>query len=181
MSRIPTLDPATAPASVAATLAAVQAKLGMVPNLLKTMAQSPVVLDSYVAFSGAAANGRLSGKLREQIALLTAGNNGCEYCASAHSMLGKLAGLDEGEIRGAFAGRSADAKAAAALTFAKAVLTSHGKVGDADLAAVRAAGFDDGEILEITGNVVLNILTNFVNNVADTAIDFPRVSIPKAA
>lgn len=181
MQRIPAVDPATAPAPVAATLNAVKAKLGMIPNLVKVMAQSQSVLDGYLAIAAATDAGGLSAPLREQIALLSAGTNGCDYCASAHHLLGKRAGLEDSEISGALSGSSKDAKSAAALAFAKAVLLARGRVADTDLAAVRAAGFSDGEILEIVANVVVNIFTNYVNNVADTDIDFPRVTVSKAA
>lgn len=181
MPRIPTLDPATAPANVRAALDAVKAKLGVVPNLMKTMGQAPSVLDGYLAFSGAAGSGALPAKLRAQIALLTAETNGCDYCASAHQALGKMAGLSDDEIGRGYAGDSVDAKARAALAFAKSVLTHRGKVSDGDLAAIKAAGFADGEVLEIVANVVLNILTNYINNVAGTDIDFPRVHTGRAA
>lgn len=181
MPRIPALDPATAPASVRATLDAVKAKLGMVPNLMKTMAQAPSVLDGYLAFSGAAGSGALPAALREQIALLTAETNGCDYCASAHQALGKMAGLSADEIARGYAGDSADPKARAALAFAGSVLANRGKVSDGDLAAIKAAGYSDGEVLEIVANTVLNVLTNYVNNVAGTDIDFPRVHTGRAA
>ncbi len=181
MQRIPALDPATAPAAIAQTLNAVKAKLGLVPNLIKTMARAPSVLNSYLAFSGAVGEGRLPAMLRERIALVTAQTNGCDYCASAHQALGKMAGLSADEITRGFAGDSADPKAKAALTFAKAVLAKRGQVSDAELAAVKAAGYSEDEVLEIVANVVLNIFTNYVNNVADTDIDFPRVSLSRAA
>lgn len=181
MQRIPALDPAAAPAAVAATLEAVKAKLGMVPNIIKTMARAPAVLNSYLAFSGAAGEGRLSAALRERIALLSAQTNGCDYCASAHQALGKMAGLSADEIARGYAGDSSDPKAKAALTFAKAVLARRGQVSDADLAAVKAAGYGEDEVLEIVANVVLNIFTNYFNNVADTEIDFPRVTVNRAA
>ena len=181
MQRIKSIDPANAPANVKGTLDAVKAKLGVVPNLLTTMAVAPSVLDAYVAFSGAAGKGHLSAKVREQIALATANTNGCDYCASAHQALGKMAGLSAEDIASALEGRATDAKVAAALSFARSVLAERGHVSDATLQAVRAAGWSDAEVLEIVANVVLNILTNYVNNVADTEVDFPRVSTQRAA
>lgn len=182
MQRIPAQDPSTASAEVRATLDAVKAKLGMVPNIFQTMARAPSVLNGYLAFSGAAGQGVLPNKLREQIALVTAQTNGCDYCASAHQALGKMAGLKPEEIACSYRGESADAKAQAALTFASAVLAERGKVSDAELAAVKVAGFSEPEVLEIVANVALNIFTNYFNNVADTEIDFPRVrTAPVAA
>ena len=181
MQRIKSIDAANAPANVKSTLDAVKAKLGVVPNLLKTMAVAPSVLDAYVGFSAAAGKGHLSAKVREQIALATANTNGCDYCASAHQALAKMAGLAAEDITAALDGRAAVAKVQAALSFARSVLAERGHVSDATLQAVRAAGWSDAEILEIVANVVLNILTNYVNNVADTEVDFPRVSTQRAA
>ena len=70
---------------------------------------------------------------------------------------------------------AADAKTQAALDFAKAVVRDRGHLGDAQLHAVRAAGFSDAEVLELIASVVANIFTNYVNNVAATVIDFPLV------
>lgn len=181
MQRIPALEPTRANADVRTTLDAVKAKLGMVPNIVRTMARAPSVLNGYLAFSGAVGTGELPAKLREQIALLTAQTNGCDYCASAHQALGKMAGLSAEEIARGYQGQSADATAQTALAFAQAVLAKRGKVSDAELAAIKAAGFSEGQVLEIVTNVVLNIFTNYFNNVAGTEIDFPRVSTNRAA
>lgn len=180
MPRIPTLDPNAASPELRVTLDAVKAKLGMVPNLFKTMAQAPSVLNGYLSFSGAAGAGALSAKVREQIALLTAETNGCDYCASAHQALGKMAGLSPDEIARGYAGDSSDPKARAALVFAKSVLANRGKVSDADFAAVKAAGYADADVLEIVANVALNVFTNYLNNVVGTDIDFPRVQTGRA-
>jgi uncharacterized peroxidase-related enzyme len=181
MQRISALDPAAAPAAIAATLNGVKAKLGSVPNLIQTMARSPVVLNAYLAYAGAIGRGRLPSQLRERISLVTAETNNCDYCASAHQALGKMAGLSDDEIARAFRGDSSDPKVKAALTFAKSVLAKRGQVSDEELAAVKAAGFPEEETIEIVGNVVLNIFTNYFNNVVDTDIDYPRISTSKAA
>ncbi len=153
----------------------VQKKLGTVPNIMRTMANAPVVLDSYLGISGALSKGTLSPKLREQIALVVGETNGCDYCLAAHSTLGKMAGLDAEEINRNRRGFSSDAKSEAALTFARRILAERGHVSDADVEAVRSAGFDDAAIAEITAHVAMNIFTNYFNHVADTEIDFPEV------
>lgn len=181
MQRIPQIDPAKAPIAVASTLNGVKAKLGMVPNIFKTMAQSAAVLSGYMALSGAIGTGKLSPALREQIALATAGLNACDYCASAHTALGKMVGLGADEIRRNLAGQASEPKAQAAVTFAGRIVAGRGRVSDAELAAVRAAGFSDEEIVEILGNVVANIFTNYFNNLATTEIDFPVVQAHRAA
>lgn len=162
-------------------LDAVKAKLGMSPNMMKTMAQSPAVLEAYLNFSGALGSGKLNARLREQIALITAEINGCGYCASAHTAIGKLVGLDEAAISAARNGTAAEAKPDAALKFARTLIVNRGEVSDADLEAVRIAGFSDGEIAEIIANVAINIFTNYFNLVANTDIDFPKVQLGEAA
>lgn len=177
MSRIPT--PTTisdVPAAAQPALEAVKKQLGVVPNLFRLVANSPAALQGYLGLSGAVAKGSLDAKTRERIALAVAGVNGCDYCTSAHSYLGaNLAKLDEAELAANRHGRSNDAKADAALVFATRIVQTRGKVSDAELDAVRGAGFSDAQVIEIIVNVALNVLTNFVNNVADTEIDFPVV------
>lgn len=163
-------------------LAAVGKSLGTVPNLMKVIGHSPAALEGYLALSGALARGRLDARLRERIALTVAEFNHCDYCLSAHAYLGhKVAGLDAAEIDAARDARSGDARAAAALRFAHRVAESRGRVDDADLATLKAAGFDEAGAIEIVVNVALNILTNYVNNVALTDIDFPKVGERRAA
>lgn len=181
MQRITAVKPDNATPEVAATFGAIKSKLGSVPNIFTTMAVAPSVLNGYLGFSEAAGKGRLSARVREQIALLAANTNGCDYCASAHQALGKMAGLSTDDISRALDGQSADAKVTAALAFAKAVLAERGHVSDAALSAVRAAGWSDEEVLEITANVALNIFTNYVNSVAGTDVDFPRVATRRVA
>jgi AhpD family alkylhydroperoxidase len=113
------VDPALAEGKAARLLAAVQAKLGITPNMTRQMACAPAVLDGYLAFAGALADGPLDVRLREQIALVTAEANACEYCLSAHAALGKSAGLSSLEIAAARTGGATDAKARAALRFAQ--------------------------------------------------------------
>lgn len=167
--RIPLIDPATATGRAGDLLAAVKAKMGAVPNLTRVMAHAPAVLDGYLGLSGALAGGVLPAAVREQLALGVGEANGCDYCVSAHSYLGKKAGLSADAVRDARRGTGDPL-----LAFARAVLDSRGQVTDADLAAVRAAGYGDAEIAEAVAHVALNVLTNFLNNVARTPIDFPK-------
>ncbi|QDQ26256.1 carboxymuconolactone decarboxylase family protein [Chitinimonas arctica] len=158
-------------------LAAVQQQLGMVPNLMKLVGHSPAALEGYLSLNAALAKGKLDAALRERIALTVAEFNGCEYCLSAHTYLGlHVAKLSQAEIDAAREHGSSDARQAAALRFAYRVAADHGRVSDTDLAALRAAGFDEADTIEIVLVVALNILTNYVNNVAQTTVDFPRLA-----
>lgn len=181
MSRLQPIDPTSATGKVKEQLAAVQAKLSFAPNMFRVMANSPAVLDAYLHFSGSLAAGHLDAKLREQIALVTAQQNRCDYCLSAHSAIGKLAGLNQDQILASREGKSADEKTVVALTFAARVLDSKGQVSESDLDAVRAAGFSDGDIAEIIAHVALNVFTNYFNIAAAVEVDFPRVSYTELA
>ena len=176
MPRLQPVDPSQATGKTKALLEGVGKALGVIPNMMRTMAEAPPVLEGYLALSGALGKGRLPAKLREQIALSVAEQNDCEYCLAAHSLLGGNAGLGADEIIAARRGDSSDARSRAGLHFARAVLVARGGVADADVAQVRAAGFDDGEINEIVAHVALNVLTNYLNRVAETEIDFPKVA-----
>jgi uncharacterized peroxidase-related enzyme len=183
MSRIPT--PATiedAPAAAQPALTAVKKQLGVVPNMFRVMANSPAALEGYLGFNGALGKGKLGPKTRERIALAIAELNGCLYCLSAHSYFGKtLAKLDDAEIAANRAGTSTDPKADVAVRFAVKIAQERGHVADADVAAVKAAGFDNGQVMEIVMQVALSTLTNYVNVVAGTEIDFPVVGSRHAA
>lgn len=175
MSRIPT--PATieaAPEGSRPLLEAVNKQLGVVPNLFRIVANSPAALEGYLSLNSAIGKGKLGLAVREGIALAVAQANGCGYCLAAHTYLGaNLAKLSETEIAKNRNGGSEDMKAAAAIGFAVRVTESRGKVTEADLAATRAAGWSDAELVEIVANVALNILTNYVNEVFGTDVDFP--------
>jgi len=182
--RIQALEISAAPAASQPMLEAVKKKLGMAPNLFKTFAHSPAVLQYYLSGSEALAGGSLSAALREQIALTTAGVNTCDYCASAHTLMGKGAGVAVAELAANLRGHAGDAKTQAALTFAAAIVQERGRVSDAQLQAVRAAGYSESDIVEIVAVVAENIFTNYFNHVAGTAIDFPVVrtqALPLAA
>ncbi len=175
MARLPIQNVESATGSNKDIFAALQKGLGMVPNMTRVMANSPAVLQSFAQFNGAMGAAKLSPKIREQIALLTAESNACIYCLSAHSVLGKMAGLNQAQIDGARKLESSDPRTFAALTFAQAVIDTHGGIVEGDLKAVRAAGFSDAEIAEIVAAVALNFFTNFFNRAFDVDVDFPRV------
>ena len=156
----------------------VKAKLGAVPNIFATMAQSPAVLEGFLAFNGALSSGRLNAGVREQIALAVAGENECDYCASAHSFVAKSSGIDAAEAALNLAGSATDPKVAAIIGFARDVVRSRGLLEDpaSSLNELRNAGLTDAEIVETLAHVGLNLFTNYFNHVANTEIDFPFVT-----
>jgi uncharacterized peroxidase-related enzyme len=178
MSRIPT--PATidaVPAASRPTLETVKKQLGIAPNMFRLISNSPAALEGYVNLSAALNKGTLPPQTRERIALTVAEINGCNYCPSAHTYIGKnLSKLDDAEIAANRGGASHDRKADAALRFAAKVVRERGHLTNADVEAVKAAGYDDAQVIEIVLHVALNTWTNFINEVAKTDIDFPAVS-----
>lgn len=177
MPRIAPIDTVHADSAVQATLAGVKAKIGMVPNLFSTFAQSPAVLNGYLALSEALGKGMLTAKQREIIALAVAQANECSYCLSAHTLMGKGAGLSPEGIRKAREGKAESDFDGAVAGFARRVAETRGQVSDADVAAARSAGLGDAYIVEVIANVAINVLTNYTNNVALTDIDFPKVEV----
>ncbi len=181
MSRIAVPDRKTAPAASQPLLDAVEKQLGSVPNLFRLVGSSPAALEGLLALNGALGKA-LDARTRERIALAVAEINGCDYCLSAHTYVGQHhLKLDAAEIALNRRGRSGDARADAAVAFAAAVTARRGRVDDADIAAVRRAGYTDAQIVEIVALVAANVFTNFVNNVAETEIDFPVVTAAEAA
>ncbi|PAY15709.1 peroxidase [Rhodopirellula sp. SM50] len=173
MTRISPINPADATGTAQELLNGVQSKLGMIPNMMSTMANSPAVLDAYLKFSGALAAGGLSAKDRERIALAVGQANQCDYCLGAHTAIGKMVGLTSEQIRDARSVTAADAKSDAIVKLAAQLVEKRGLVSDDEVAAARRAGLGDGEIAEVVANTALNLLTNYFNHVAETDNDFP--------
>lgn len=174
MPRIEPVDRRTAPESTQKLLAGVEKKLGMVPNLIATLAQSPAAAQAYLGFSQALSGGVISPQLREQIALAVGEANQCGYCLAAHSAVGSSVGLSDDQLRDARTATSPDRKTEAALQFARRIVDKRGFVADADVEEMRTAGYQDQAIVEVVGHVALNLFTNYFNHVAETEIDFPE-------
>ena len=171
----------TSPAAAQPLLHAVKKQLGVVPNLFRVVGNSPAALEGYLGLNGALGKGELEAATRERIALAVAEVNGCDYCLSAHTYLGKnLAKLSDAEIAAYRDGISTDSKADAAVRFAVKLVKARGHVSDADVQAVKKAGYNDAQVIEIVLHVALNTLTNYVNEVAKTEIDFPVVTAKAA-
>ncbi|NBI51948.1 carboxymuconolactone decarboxylase family protein [Photobacterium alginatilyticum] len=181
MNRITTIERNHASNEQIELLDAIQKQLGMVPNFLKVFANSPAALRAFLGLHGIAGEGSLDALTRERIALAIAQQNECQYCVSAHSAIGLKAGLNSAEIEANRAGSSQDAKAAAAVKFAKALAEHNGEVTTAELQAVRNAGYSESDIVEIITHVGMNILTNILGKASRVDIDFPKVSLRQAS
>jgi alkylhydroperoxidase family enzyme len=173
MSRVLSVSPEEARGPARELLIAVGGAFGMVPNATRVMAQSPPVLEGFLALSTALGKVGIGDKLHTQVKLAASEANACNYCTSILCAVGSQAGLTAADLLEGRSARAADARTNAALKFAAQVLESRGKVTDEDLRAVRAAGFDDAGVVEIVASVVLGCYTNFLNNVAETPLDIP--------
>lgn len=176
MTRLIALPTDTATGKTKELFTAIEGKLGMVPNMMKTMGSSPAFLEGYLNLSSALSSGSLGAKTGELIALAVAEANACNYCLSAHTYIGgTMLKIKEDVMLAARTGRSDDPKTDAILKFATTLVAKRGHVDDTDVANLKAAGVTDGQVGEIVGHVALNVLTNYLNNTAATAIDFPLV------
>ena len=181
MSRIATIENNTANVEQKALLDAIQGQLGMVPNFLKIFANSPVALRAFLGLHGVANDGSLDAPTRERIALALAQQNGCEYCVSAHTAIGRKTGLSGNEMAAARAGTSEDAQAAVAVKFAQSLMENRGEISTLELAEVRNAGYSESDIVEIITHVGMNFLTNILGKASRVEIDFPKVELKIAA
>lgn len=175
MPRINPVHPDHTHPKSADLLATVKRKIGMVPNLHATFAHAPAVLAAYLSFSATLASGRLSARQREIIALTVGQANQCQYCLSAHTVIGKGVGLTDQQVAAARRGHNEDPLDDAIAVLASQLVVKDGVISDDELDAARQAGLDDELLLEVLANVALNILTNYANHLAQTTIDFPEV------
>ena len=181
MQRIPLIAPDAAAGRTRDLFATTEAMLGSVPNVARTAANSPAVLEGLLGLLAASGKATIGGRLTNQVLLAVSEANTCDYCVSLlTTAMAPPAGLTAADILASRGGTATDPKEAAALRFAKAVLSSRGRVADADLTAVRAAGFTDAHVTELVATVALGCFTNFLNNVADTTLDAPKAA-PLAA
>jgi uncharacterized peroxidase-related enzyme len=177
MSRVQIVDPKSATSPARELLDAVQAQLGVTPNFIRVLANAPKALEGFLGLYGAAGQFSLAKPMQERIALAVAEGNGCQYCVSAHTAIGRHAGLDNEEILLSRQGRSTEARASAVVAFARTLSDNLGDVSDAEFDAARAAGLSDAEIIEVIAVVALNVFTNILGKATEIDIDFPKVPL----
>jgi uncharacterized peroxidase-related enzyme len=176
MPRAAALRPEHVPAASKPTLDAFTKSIGFTPNMMATFAHSPIAFNSWAALLGSLSKA-LDVKTRDSIGLAVSEVNGCNYCLTVHSFTAEhMARLPADEIILARKGQALDPKREAAVRFARTVIETRGHVADADLKAVRDAGYTDANVIEIVALVAMYSLTNFLNNVFDPEKDFPAVA-----
>lgn len=151
--------------------------LGFVPNLYATYAHSDTALENYLNFANAKTS--LSVKEKEVVNLAVSQVNNCIYCLSAHTAIGKMNGLSEEETEENRKGKASEEKVQVGLQFAQSITKNRGNVTSEEIKAFKEAGYNDSDVLEVVLNVVANTLTNYVNHIAETEIDFPKVEAGK--
>ena len=175
MPRSTALKPEQVPADSKPTLDMFTKNIGFTPSMMATFAQSPIAFNAWATLLGSLSKA-LDVKTRDSIGLAVSEVNGCNYCLAVHSFAADMAKLPADEIILARKGHASDPKRDAAVQFARKVTEARGQVSDADVKAVRDAGYTDANVMEIVALVAMYSLTNFFNNVFDPEKDFPAVT-----
>ena len=152
----------------------IQQNVGRVPNLYAAMGNSANLLSGFLDFSETLSKGIFSKKEQEAIALAVSQSNGCAYCLSAHSELGKMAGFSEKEILELREGTSANKKLNALTNLALEMTENKGKASSEAISRFFSTGYDETAFAELIGLVSLRIITNYIFSNGDFEIDFPK-------
>ena len=146
--------------------------LGFVPNLYAYYAKNNTALADYLALQNRKST--LKAKEREIINLVTSQINGCRYCQSAHTALGKMNGFSEDQILEIRGGSAAfDAKLDALTQFTKSVVENKGNASQSAKDAFFAAGYSEANMIDVVMVVGDKIISNYIHNLTGFAIDFP--------
>ena len=163
-------------------LAEIGKRLGKVPNVYRIVGTSSAALEALLSFQAALEKSDLATLTRERIALAVAEASGCDYCLSAQTYRVRQNGmLDDIEITANRSGASNDIKADVAVRFAAKLAHNLRAVTDADVQAVKEAGYSHAEIVEIIAHVAVYLFTGIANVALQTDIDFPHISARKIA
>jgi uncharacterized peroxidase-related enzyme len=178
MTRIATPAIASATGATAEVFAQIRAAAGSVPNTFATIgAHGPTALKAVLAADGALAAGSLSKQDQETIKLLVSHLAGCDYCVAAHTMLGKMTGLSLETMKQIRRLQpTGNAKRDALVRFVSLLQQTTGTIPQSELVAVKAAGYTDQQLVEISLAVSVTVFTNVFNRINDTAVDFPAVA-----
>jgi uncharacterized peroxidase-related enzyme len=178
MSRlsVPNLESDTGPSGQ--VYAQIKKAIGSVPNTFAAIAaHGPAALKAVLAADTVVAAGTLTRRDQEVIKLVISAAGGCDYCVAAHNLLARLAGVKAEVLKQIRDGQSTDdAKRDALVRFVRKLAQSSGTVSDEDFAAIKAAGYSDAQLVEISLAFATTVFTNVFNRINDTEIDFPAVA-----
>lgn len=173
MARLPLLSIEDAPEAARPALETAQKNNGYLPNLLRVLANAPVVLETYLTVTGIYARASLTLREREVVQITAAATHACGFCVAGHTAIAtKKAGLD-GETVGALRESEplADARLNALAVFTREVIAARGAVSDDALEKFLAAGFNDSAALEVVLGVGLATVCNFANNLGQPPLN----------
>ena len=157
-----------------AILNAVKGKIGMVPNLYAAMGVSDKLLGGFLAFTETLKSGEFSNKEYEAIALATSQENGCAYCLSAHTAIGKMNGFTEEETLELRNNSIADVKLNALVNLVSELVEFNGHPSESTLVNFFEVGYSKVAFAELIGAVALTTITNNVFHNGGFEIDFPK-------
>ena len=176
-SRITTASVESATGAAAEVFAQIRKAAGKVPNTFAAIgALGPIALKAVLQADGVLTGGTLSKQDQETIKLVVSEVAGCDYCVAAHSLLGKLTGLSPEVLRQIRAGEpTGDAGRDTLVRFVRVLQRTSGTIDEAELSAIRAAGYTDAQLVEISLAIAVTVFTNVFNRINDTTLDFPPV------
>ncbi len=148
-------------------------KIGMVPNLYATTANSHYGLLALLQLGETLKKGNLTNKEVEAVALAVGQANNCGYCLSAHTTIGKMLGFSEEQTVEIRQGTIEDNKLQALSKLAREITETRGFPSQQAISDFFSAGYSKGALVDVIGLVALNTYTNYINHIADTEIDFP--------
>lgn len=176
MSRIAPAESSTTKPDEIEAREAITRGWGRVPNLGAVLALSLPLTRAVLAFDEALSEGAFDGAMAEQLAIAVSQENRCAYCLAAHSAAARTYGLSADDIAAARTAGASDPKTAAALRFAQQLVRTRGHLGEAELAAVRVAGWGDADIVELVGHALSTMLSNYLHHLSEVPIDYPAVA-----
>lgn len=174
MSRLQSVSPEKAQGKTAELYSAIKASLGGVPNLFQALGNSPKALETFLGIGGGLKGSLLSSLEQGAIALTVAQANGCDYCLSAHTVLGGMLKLSPEEMVANRNGSSLDQKRKALIELTKEIVNEKGRISDKTLSNFKAAGYTDAHVPEVLLSIIQNTYTNYFNNLNHTEVDFPQ-------
>jgi uncharacterized peroxidase-related enzyme len=175
MSRLytPALESATG--ATAEVYAQIKKSIGRVPNAMAAIgAHGPEALKAILQAEAVLATSTLSKQDQETIKLVVSAHVGCDYCVAAHSLVGKMAGLTPDTLESIRNGKATgDEKRDALVQFVRTLAKGYGTITDAQFAAIKAAGYTDAQLVDISLAIAVTSFTNTFNRINDTPLDFP--------
>jgi uncharacterized peroxidase-related enzyme len=149
-----------------------KSQVGFVPNLYAAMAHSETALGDYLQFQGSKTS--LSNKEKEVVNLIVSEVNGCKYCLSAHTAIGKMNGFTEEQTIELRRGASSwDSKFDALVKLTKEITENKGDVNAETLSAFYAASYTKGTLVDVIKQVGDKVIMNYLHNLTNLPIDFP--------